>query len=594
MELGSIVQLLENKAILVTGATGFLAKIFVEKVLRVQPNVKKLYLLLRAADAKSATHRLHNEVEILLQLSAAVILGKELFRVLKEKWGPNFSSFISQKVTVLPGDLCLEDMGLKDSMLREEMRNQVDFVINFAATTNFDERYDVALDLNTLGAKHVLSFAKQCVKLKAFVHVSTAYVSGEKGGLILENPYRIGETLNGTLGLDVDAEKKLIEEKLTEFLAQGAPEEEITLGMKDLGLERAKRYGWPNTYVFTKAMGEMLIGHLKENMSVAIVRPTIVTSTFKEPFPGWVEGFRTIDSLLGAYGKGKLTCFPCDLKGILDLIPADMVVNAIIVSMAAHANQPSHAIYQVGSSARNPTTNRILVEASFRYFSQKPWIDRDGHPVKVRKALVLGDMKSFRRYMAIRYLLLLKGLKLANVALCQYFRGRYLNLRRKLNIVMRLVDLYKPYLFSKGVFDDMNTEKLRMAVREGGTEADVFYFDPKCLDWEDYFLNTHLPGINRVNLKVTIASYLDSLISMDYMDFKKATASCPIMQNKWQAKILDRKCGWFEDNCKYLKTSTYNRSLLLIHYSFALDQGHLEAVDKSITGNKLRLFINLS
>ena len=36
--------------------------VFLEKVLRVQPNIKKLYLLLRAADAKSATHRLHNEV----------------------------------------------------------------------------------------------------------------------------------------------------------------------------------------------------------------------------------------------------------------------------------------------------------------------------------------------------------------------------------------------------------------------------------------------------------------------------------------------------------------------------------------------------
>jgi fatty acyl-CoA reductase len=36
--------------------------VFVEKVLRVQPNLKKLYLLVRAADAKSATYRLQNEV----------------------------------------------------------------------------------------------------------------------------------------------------------------------------------------------------------------------------------------------------------------------------------------------------------------------------------------------------------------------------------------------------------------------------------------------------------------------------------------------------------------------------------------------------
>jgi fatty acyl-CoA reductase len=55
---------------------------------------------------------------------------------------------------------------------------------------------------------------------------------------------------------------------------------------------RATAYGWPNTYAFTKAMGEMLVETSKENMSVVIVRPTIVTSTYREPFPGWVEGLR--------------------------------------------------------------------------------------------------------------------------------------------------------------------------------------------------------------------------------------------------------------------------------------------------------------
>ncbi|XP_040995478.1 fatty acyl-CoA reductase 3-like [Juglans microcarpa x Juglans regia] len=486
MELGSIVQLLENKAILVTGATGFLAKIFVEKVLRVQPNVKKLYLLLRAADAKSATQRFHNE-----------ILGKDLFILLKQKWGTNLNSLVSEKVTVVAGDLCREDLGLQDSsILREEMLNQIDFIVNLAATTNFDERYDVALALNALGAEHILRFAKKCVRLKVLVHVSTAYVSGEKGGLILEDPYKMGETLNGTPGLDMEVEKKLVEEELNCLRAEGATEAEITLAMKNLGIQRARMYGWPNTYVFTKAMGEMLLGHLKENLSVVIVRPTIVTSTFKEPFPGWVEGLRTIDSLAVGYGKGKLTCFLGDLMAIVDLIPADLVVNAMIVAMVAHANQPCDIIYQVGSSVRNPVRNSILQEMGFRYFSQKPWIDKNGKPVKVSKALVLGDMDSFHRYMAIRYLLLLKGLELANKALCQYFRDKYLRLRRKINFVMRLVELYKPYLFFRGVFDDMNTEKLRMVVRESsGAEADMFYFDPKCIDWDDYFLNIHLPGV---------------------------------------------------------------------------------------------------
>ncbi|XP_030939257.1 fatty acyl-CoA reductase 3-like [Quercus lobata] len=254
-------------------------------------------------------------------------------------------------------------------------------------------------------------------------------------------------------------------------------------------------YGWPNTYVFTKAMGEMLIGHLKENESVVILRPTIVTSTFKEPFPGWVEGIRTIDSLAVGYGKGKLTVFLGDLQAALDLIPADFVVNSIIVAMVAHANQPSDVIYQVGSSASNPMRNLDLQDYGYRYFSQTPWINKDGKPVKVTKALVLGDMASFERYMALRYLLLLKGLEVVNVALCKYFQGTYINLRRKINFVMRLVELYKPYLFFGGIFDDMNTERLRMALRESSAEADLFCFDPKCIKWDEYFLNVHLPGI---------------------------------------------------------------------------------------------------
>ncbi|XP_027346886.1 fatty acyl-CoA reductase 3-like [Abrus precatorius] len=484
MEFGSILHFLQDKTILVTGATGFLAKILLEKILRVQPNVKKLYLLLRAADAKSATHRLHNE-----------IIGKELFRLLKEKMGANFNSFVSKKLTLVPGDISREDLGLEDSILREEIYNQTDVIVNLAATVNFDERYDISLGLNTFGVKYVINFAKKCTKLEVLVHVSTAYVCGEGEGLILEKPYHLGDSLNGVPGLDIDAEEKMVHAKLNELRQLGASENEIKQVMKDLGISRAKLYGWPNTYVFTKAMGEMLVEQLKENLSVVIIRPTIVTSTFKEPFPGWAEGVRTIDSLAVAYGKGKLTCFLGDLKAVVDAIPADMVVNAILVAMVAHAKHPSDAIYHVGSSLRRPLKYAKIQEYGLRYFTARPWINKDGKPVKVGKVTVLSNMDSFRRYMFLRYLIVLKGLELANTAFCQFFQGTYLDLNRKIQIMMRLVDLYKPYLFFKAIFDDMNTEKLRMAARQSGVETDLFYFDPKVIDWDDYFLNIHLPGV---------------------------------------------------------------------------------------------------
>ncbi|RYR55045.1 hypothetical protein Ahy_A06g030296 [Arachis hypogaea] len=258
---------------------------------------------------------------------------------------------------------------------------------------------------------------------------------------------------------------------------------------------RAKVYGWPNTYVFTKAIAEMLVEQMKDIISAVILRPAIVTSTFNEPFPGWVEGLRTIDSLGVAYGKGKLTCFLGNINGVVDVIPADMVVNAILVAMVAHAYHPSDAIYHVGSSVRNPVRYANLQDYVVRYFTAKPWINRDGTPVKVGQLTVLANMASFRRYMFIHYLFWLKGLELANIAFCRYFQRTYQELNRKIQIVMRLVELYRPYLFFNGIFDDMNTEKLRVAATQGRVETDLFCFDPKVINWDDYFINTHIPGL---------------------------------------------------------------------------------------------------
>ena len=89
-------------------------------------------------------------------------------------------------------------------------------------------------------------------------------------------------------------------------------------------------------------------------------------------------------------------------------IPADMVVNAILVAMVAHANHPNDTIYHIGSSVRNPLRNGNLQDYGFRYFTAKPWINKEGKPVKVRKCTVLSNMDSFHRYMFIHYLLLLK------------------------------------------------------------------------------------------------------------------------------------------------------------------------------------------
>ncbi|MED6148951.1 hypothetical protein PIB30_057784 [Stylosanthes scabra] len=121
------------------------------------------------------------------------------------------------------------------------------------------------------------------------------------------------------------------------------------------------------------------------------------------------RGTRTIDSLGVAFGKGNLKCFLGNINGVVDVIPGDLVVNAILVAMVAHANHPSdNVIYHLCSSLGNPITYNNLQDYALSYFTSKPWINKDGTPVKVGKVTVLTNMESFRRYMFIRYLLWLK------------------------------------------------------------------------------------------------------------------------------------------------------------------------------------------
>ncbi|KAL8130097.1 hypothetical protein V2J09_019252 [Rumex salicifolius] len=374
--------------------------------------------------------------------------------------GENFESFVTEKVKMVSGDItCQDDLDIKEDSFKDDMFRNMDVIINSAATTNFDERYEVSLLVNTFGVKNILDFAKKCINLKVLVHISTAYVCGERDGLILENSYKMGETLNDTHDLDDEEEKRAAESQLNELQAKGVANNVVKMAMKDFGLQRARKYGWPNTYVFTKALGEMLLMEHKQHLPVVIIRPTIVTSTYKEPFPGWVEGIRTIDSVAGGYGKGKLAFLAGDTESLLDVIPGDMVVNATLVAMVAHATQQGETgIYHVGSSARNPFYIADFQTTTYRYFTKQPYIDKDGKPVIVGHFKLLGSMASFNRYVYIHYLLPLQGFKLVNAAFCQCYEGRYTKLKRKINVVMRFLDLYKPYLFFKGVFDDLNTE----------------------------------------------------------------------------------------------------------------------------------------
>lgn len=87
----------------------------------------------------------------------------------------------------------------------------------------------------------------------------------------------------------------------------------------------------------------------------------------------------------------------------LNQIPGDMVVNAMIASIAAHSNQHSQFIYQVSSSVRNPVKYSTLLQSGYQYFKKNPRTTSDGKTIKTTTIHVMKTMSDFKRYMFLRY-----------------------------------------------------------------------------------------------------------------------------------------------------------------------------------------------
>ncbi|KAK4256355.1 hypothetical protein QN277_009233 [Acacia crassicarpa] len=491
MELENAQQFLKGKTILVTGATGFLAKVFMEKLLRTQPDLKKLYLLLRASDSASATQRLHDD-----------IMGKQLFKVLRDEMGTDFDSFISEKVEAIAGDVSLVNLGLDDeNNTVKKIKEEIDVIVSSAATTKFDERFDVAMSTNTMGALHILNIAKSCPKLRALLHVSTAYVCGEAYNerVVKEEPFKMGQTVKGNSKLDIQSEKELMKKRMEELEAENVSGEALTSAMKEYGIKRANLYGWPNTYVFTKAMGEMILTTYKDSVPLIIIRPSMITSTIREPFPGWIEGFSTLDSVIGGHGKGTISNFLGDPKTIVDVIPVDMVTNCMVAAMVTHSINKNleNFIYHVCSSSRNPLRTSNISEFSNLFFSKHPLINKSGVPIMTRKLRLLSDL-DFQTHMMIQHGLPLKVLNLGNEVFSHSFDDEYSMNDNKVKLVIRMAQLYRPYAFFKAVFDDSNTQKLYMT-----TKMENIEFDPKTIDWADYMMNVHIPGLIKFVIKLS-------------------------------------------------------------------------------------------
>lgn len=108
------------------------------------------------------------------------------------------------------------------------------------------------------------------------------------------------------------------------------------------------------------------------------------------------------DPIILAIGKGQTIGFAADPNGVVDVIPVDKVVNAILAAAATLANTDRLSVYQVATSASNPMLFSTLARHVASHFEKYPLKNKDGSKVNVKTVILFPSVVLFNIYSTIR------------------------------------------------------------------------------------------------------------------------------------------------------------------------------------------------
>lgn len=508
---------LAGRRIFLTGATGFVGTALVERLLRCVDDVE-LVLLVRDGKRSSAQRRVERE-----------ILRNDCFDRLREELGEVGFSERCKQVSVVPGDVSGDGLGL-DAAGRD-LLGSCDVVIHSAATVAFDSPLDRAVEVNLLGPVRIARLLGELGSSAHLVCVSTCYVAGNRRGAapeepVASNPFSAGidwqaevDSARRSRG-DVEAQSReperlaeFAERSRTELGPAGGPilteraerlrKEWIHDRMVHLGRTRAVSTGWPDAYAFTKALGEMAVTQTVAELQgasplLSIVRPSIIESSLADPHPGWIRGFRMAEPIILSYARGLLREFPGVPEGVIDVIPVDLVVAAII---ATAGRQPATAqvdpfIVQVATGEANPLRYQHLVDRVREWFTEHPLYDEHGQPIVVPdwsfpgRGRVEGQLNRATAVLGVAERLVSTVPVRGRAA---EWSARLDQRRDQLDRARGYVELYGAYTECEAVYDVTNL----LALSESLTEDECvdLPMDPRIIDWDAYMRDTHLPSV---------------------------------------------------------------------------------------------------
>ncbi|TGZ53773.1 Fatty acyl-CoA reductase, partial [Temnothorax longispinosus] len=313
-----------DRSIFITGATGFVGKILVEKLLRSCPDIKNIYLLMRPKKGHNVQERLQE------------LLNGPLFEKLRRD-----SSGALTKIIPVAGDITEPELGISVNDQNMLIRS-VSIVFHSAATVKLDEALNLSVTINTLGTKRLVQLCNRMHNVEAFIHVSTAYCNCHQTDVV-EEIYSVEPEPDQVIALTEWLDDKMFEDFTPNLIGNR-----------------------PNTYTYTKALAERMLQQERGSLPVAIVRPSMVLSSYKEPVAGWTDSYNGPTGLIAAAGKGIFRTLLCHGDKVADLVPVDILINLMICAAWRTATQRTDTIpiYNCCTGQQNPITWKRFIDLS--------------------------------------------------------------------------------------------------------------------------------------------------------------------------------------------------------------------------------------
>jgi HAD superfamily hydrolase (TIGR01490 family) len=267
--------------------------------------------------------------------------------------------------------------------------------------------------------------------------------------------------------------------------------------LTEYGRARAQTLGWPDVYTFTKALGERVAEQLSAEfeLPLTIVRPSIVESALEKPYPGWIEGFKMAEPIILAYGRGSIPEFPGLPEGVVDIIPVDLVANAML-AIASTLPDEGRGYYHVCSGARNSLSYMDLYENVKAYFQRNPLPERGRGEIRVPEWRFPGRRRVMKKLEAGETLLARADRIVSHLPRSNRVRELVRRVDRekaRLEFVRRYADLYGAYTEAEVIYtDDRAVELYRSLTDEDRRD---FHFDSALIDWPTYLQDIHCPSI---------------------------------------------------------------------------------------------------